>query len=379
MLDFLSQVTVEAVIVPVKSPVSRTPKVLQPTDGVADIRIWENGAIYPSNALIAEFNLEYTAKDAEESGNGLDFIDSSLMPSIKTPQRFLALAITPRKSGKIDVFRGTTYKEDGTPAASVATQGTAMFGKETLLPLIKEVYNVVSNEEGFIDLIIYRNNGITSPANFFHFPKTVTRGEAKGTTSYVRRNDAILFPYCPIAGSTIVEPEAQEETVAENVIEVPAIEMPTQIAETPVTPNEATPVKTGEEVAQELQAKYAEPEYDTLQVGKETIEVEKETNPLFLKLQADRAAAAAAKQPTSAPFEDEAVEEVAEEVVVDDALQIQEDIENGEYDSEEEEEQTDFDPFETPVEEPIVEEVIDEIPVNPFADVPFTRPEAVAK
>src|SRR5690606_11617595 len=119
MLDFLSQVTVEAVIVPVKSPVSRTPKVLQPADAVADLRIWENGAIYPSNALIAEYNLEYTAKDAEESGYGLDFIDSSLMPSIKTPQRFLALAITPRKSGKIDVFRGTTYKEDGTPAASV--------------------------------------------------------------------------------------------------------------------------------------------------------------------------------------------------------------------------------------------------------------------
>lgn len=362
MLSFLSQVTVEAVVVPAKAPATqRGPREYQPKDDVADLRIWDNGAVYPSNALVAEYNLEYTTKGADDAGNGFDVVDTDLMPVIKTPQRFVGLSVTPRKEGKIDIFRATTYDEDLSPVNSVTTQGTAMYGKETMLPLLKEVYNVVPNDEGYIDLKLVREFPIQSPNGIFQFPKTVTRGERKGETSYVRRENQTIFPIAPTEGSKFVEPEVVEEApeVAEAVVEVPAMNIPTgSIAEVPATPEEC--FKTGEQVAQELQNKYAEDpdkEYDVMKVGNIEVEVEKETNSLFLGLKKESTEVVedtAIK--SSDPF---ATEE--EEVLVTDADVIQENLEAGAFDEE------------------VEEELVDEAPADPFADVPFTKPTAAAK
>ena len=372
MLAFLSQVTVEAVVVPVKATAqARAPKEYQPKDDIADLRIWENGAIYPSNALVAEFNLEYTAKDSANSGNGFDIVDTALVTTIKTPQRFIAISATARKEGKLDVFRATTYKEDGSASTSVTVQGTAMYGKESLLPLLKEVYNVVPNEEGFIDLVIFRAMPITSPNGIFHFPKTVSRGENKGQVSYVRRENQTIYALSPVEDSKFITPEevVEEETPAQDVIEIPVLDLPG----TRPTPSAEHPTPESD-VLKEVPSKPAqEPidteKYDVLKVGNIEVEVEKETNPLFLNIAKQNEEAQ--KVESTDPFA--TLEEEEEDVVITDAEIIQDEVEAGAYDEEGDET---IDEDAEVIEED--EDFVGSAPSNPFADVPFTRPSAAA-
>lgn len=206
-LSFLSQVTV-APVETKKAVVIRAKKQFQPE--TADLRIWNSGAIYPSNALIAEFDLEYRAKDAEDKGFGADIIDVRAMPSINTPQPFIALSFTKKDAGKVDIFGSVGYGEDGSPKVTVAEQGAATFGKETLLPLLKEVYDLEPNEEGFIDLNIVREMPFNSPNGIYLFPKTVSRGERKGEVSYVRRENQTVYALIP----ALVEESATEANSA---------------------------------------------------------------------------------------------------------------------------------------------------------------------
>jgi hypothetical protein len=190
-LSFLSQVTVVAVE-SVKKPAARVAKQWQPL--TADLRIWSSGAVFPSADLIAEFSLEYTNKNTPEVvANGIDIIDIAEMAAISTPQRFIAMSVTAKSESRIDLFGITRYAEDGTPTASVAEQGSATFGKEYLLPLLKEVYGVEPNEEGFIDLNIVRSMPFTSANGIFRFPKLVSRGAQKGEVSYVRRENQTVY------------------------------------------------------------------------------------------------------------------------------------------------------------------------------------------
>jgi hypothetical protein len=189
-LSFLSQVTVAAVET-VKKPVTRVAKQYQPVG--ADLRIHASGAIFPSDALIAEFGLDYTVRDSDVPAFGFDIIDIADMPGIKSPERFIAISPVPKSAAKVDLFGMTKYDEAGAPLASVAAQGSATFGKEVLLPLLAEVYSAVPNEEGFIDLNILRDIPFTSPNGIFMLPKLVSRGDKKGEVSYIRRENQTVY------------------------------------------------------------------------------------------------------------------------------------------------------------------------------------------
>lgn len=197
-LSFLSQVTVAAVE-SVKKPVARVAKQYQPL--TADLRIWTSGAVYPSAALIAEMGLEYLPKGADDKAYGFDIIDIAEMAAITSPERFLAISMTEKTASRVDLFGMTRFDEAGAPLSSVAEQGSATFGKESLLPLLKEVYGVEPNEEGFIDLVIHRATPFTSPNGIFRFPKVVSRGAQKGEVSYVRRENQTVFPLIAVESS----------------------------------------------------------------------------------------------------------------------------------------------------------------------------------
>jgi hypothetical protein len=211
-LSFLSQVTVAAVEA-VKKPVTRVAKQYQPV--TADLRIHASGAIYPSDALIAEFNLEYTDKGSDAPSFGMDVIDVAQMPAIQSPERFLAVSFVPKSAPKVDLFGMTKFSEDGTPMTKVGEQGSATFGKETLLPLLAEVYAAVPNEEGFIDLNILRDMPFTSPNGIFMFPKTVSRGEKKGEISYTRRENQTVYALIAVTPEGAPAPEEEAQPVTE--------------------------------------------------------------------------------------------------------------------------------------------------------------------
>jgi len=216
MLSFLSKVTVSAVEPAKKTPAARPKKQYQPIN--ADIRIWASGAVFPSAALVVEFNLGYQSKEAEHKGFGFDIIDIEQMPAIKSPERFVAISATLKNAGKVDIFSSVGYNEaDGSPKVTVEEQGAATFGKEVLLPLLKEVYNVEPNEEGFIDLNIFRDMPFVSPNGIFNFPKTVSRGDKKGETTYTRRENQSVYALVPFASET---------DTAENAAELSADDLP---------------------------------------------------------------------------------------------------------------------------------------------------------
>jgi hypothetical protein len=211
-LSFLDNATIEEVT---KSP--RTgggkSKAWNPAADFPGIRIWKDGSVFPSEALVKQFDLEYktaTVTKGEDDkkeityangqGNGLDVIDSKAWGQLGgVSERFIAVAVTPKELPKVDMFARTLFDDKGAPLASVLDQGSPTFGENTLLPLLKEVYNVEPNEEGFMDLriILDQNLKALSPNGVFHLPKTISRGAEKGKADYVRRENIDIFVIVP--------------------------------------------------------------------------------------------------------------------------------------------------------------------------------------
>lgn len=239
-LKFLSNVKVEDVA-PAGARTSNAPKQRNPNPTFLGFRIWADGSVYPSQALVDQFNLEYpnatvvTADEKDgsvkttfvvegEPGNGMDVIDTRKWGQIKTPQHFIAVAFSPKNSPKIDLFGLTRYTETGAPAASVMTQGASTFGKKSLLPVIEELYGVTPNEEGFIDMAVDTSVKLSSANGLELLPKVIVRGENAGKADYVRRENVDIFAVVPTAievaatsqEENMLTLEDSDDTVAED-------------------------------------------------------------------------------------------------------------------------------------------------------------------
>lgn len=178
---------------------------------IGDIRVFKTGAVYPSQKLVNDFNLEYSSKDAEHQGMGFDVIDSREWNQMSSPVPFLMVAHVPKKAGRVDMFAQTSYNEDGTPVSSVMDQGTVTFGKK-LLQMVKEVYGVEPTEEkDYIDLSIVADDNLAqalaSAKGIYFLPKTKTRGENKGKADYERRENVAIYAFIPTA---VAMPGTQE-------------------------------------------------------------------------------------------------------------------------------------------------------------------------
>jgi len=166
----------------------------------ADLRVFKDGSVYPSAALVNEFNLGYQKKDAVEKGFGFDVFLSREYPNTQNwpkEHQVILIASIKKDAGKVDLFSSTGYDESGEPLSDVMTQGANTFGK-TLLEWVKETYGEEPTEEkNYVDLVIARGNALATDTGIYYVPKRVSRGEEKGKVTIVTRENLTLFPLVP--------------------------------------------------------------------------------------------------------------------------------------------------------------------------------------
>lgn len=162
-----------------------------PVNG-ADLRVFRDGRVYPSQALVDKYNLEYQPKGAEVPGFGLDVVDSiqwAMYP--KGAPRVVFVAAVSRHLPKVDLFHRTTYNEDGTPVNTVQTQGNKNI---QLVESLKAVGLFANEADRFVDLRVATEYPVTSPDGIYYLPKTVERGSDKGKPTYQKRENITLYP-----------------------------------------------------------------------------------------------------------------------------------------------------------------------------------------
>jgi hypothetical protein len=206
----------------------------------ADIRVYKNGEVYPSPALVKAWGLAYGNKPEPvqvgdkmvtpgPSGNGIDLIDSrNWAQAASLPQPVIFAAACPRSQGRVDLFGSTSYTEDGKPASDVLTQGATTAGKN-LLVMLKEVYGIEPDETtGFIDLkIMTEQEPLRTQSGIYNIPKTIRRGDKQGEVSYVRREKIDIYalvPYSFLTGNQpqgAVRAEEQQQTAGPALMHEP--------------------------------------------------------------------------------------------------------------------------------------------------------------
>jgi hypothetical protein len=205
MFDFLDSVELVEVVEETKEVVSRKLE-YNPTNG-ADFRVFADGRIFPSLALVEELGLEYTDKDAAK-GNGFDVFSTKAWDFYpkNAPAHAVLISVVSKALPKVDVFSTTRYNADGSPISSVIDQGASTFGKELLL-LLEDVYNpepanleeaatympLLTNKK-FIDLKILTAKRIATKDDIYYIPKMVTKGKDAGSIEHIRRENLSLHP-----------------------------------------------------------------------------------------------------------------------------------------------------------------------------------------
>jgi hypothetical protein len=180
--DFLKSLKLKETTTTDKPKTEKTPEIL-------GLRVFKNGRIYPSKALVERFKLEYGVRGE----CGIDFFSSgdwTLYPKDQAPVIFVAFV--PREESKISLF--SSYKKtETTEKPSVLTQGPKA---PELLELVKTTYK--RDDVLFIDLAVDVNIPVTTLNGIYNIPKTIARGPKKGTATYIRRENVVLYPLVPV-------------------------------------------------------------------------------------------------------------------------------------------------------------------------------------
>lgn len=255
-LDFLNDIKVEEVASK-SAPRPARKGNLNPAADFMGIRVWKNGAVYPSKALVDAFHLEYPTKVkrtvnveqpitnpdgtvstqsvAKEEmvvpegtvANGFDVFTLSSWSQIdeatRNARKLILVGISPKSASKVDLFNISKYNEDGSPKMSVMEQGAMTFGADNLLPMLADTYGVTPNEEGFIDvqLVVGINLASKVPNGIFILPKVISRGKDAGKADFVRRENISVCPLI-VADNHVSAPVQTEDTVPTGRIEEPA-------------------------------------------------------------------------------------------------------------------------------------------------------------
>ena len=205
-LDFLNDISLK----PAEVRATRAHVDTAPVSG-ADLRLFKDGRVFPSEQLVEDNNLEYVTK-GDVTGNGFDIIDSAHFPSYPAEQpRLVMISEASKDQPKVDLFGSVGYDDDGNPKTSVITQGSKTTGA-WMIELLEEVYGEELFPEGvrYVDLKIRTEFGLTTPNNIYLLPKKVARGANKGTITYQRRTDTTLWPL------VVLTLEEVEETVTDD-------------------------------------------------------------------------------------------------------------------------------------------------------------------
>lgn len=250
LLGFLKSSTVEEAKDTPKGKGGKS-KQWNPVPSILAIRVWKDGSVFPSQALVDKFQLEYQkakitktlvpakevaglseeAKAAMEkpepvykntyeypdgTGNGFDVINSTEWGQFKGKEGQAMLFVAPvlKSEPKVDLFSTTNYEETGIPIMSVMDQGAVTFGTKVLLPAIEKVYGIkLTEEKEFVDMEvveILENFNITEhfSKNIMFVPKVISRGEKQGQMDYERREGAKVYGFIP---AELVNPEAYKK------------------------------------------------------------------------------------------------------------------------------------------------------------------------
>lgn len=233
-LSFLQNIALIAVDQPVRRSGGGKRKEWNPPTGLA-VRLWKDGRVFPSQALVDKFDLEYRPRLTEEQitaikegtlakpfpGRGFDVADSEEFEQFKTDVRLLIVSPVEKDAGKVELFSACSYQEDGiTPKTSVMDQGTHTFGRSFLVPAVEAIYGIKfktteangeDSEEGveYVDLVFVGkpDSDLDDPQPFrlppnkstAFLPKRLSRGEKAGELTVVTRKNPelyVLYPKC---------------------------------------------------------------------------------------------------------------------------------------------------------------------------------------
>lgn len=196
-LSFLKdgvQVTPNATKQPSSRGIERNP-------AAADIRIFSNGAAYPSASLVKRFGLEYTSVGGVV-GNGFDvFYSKEFGNTAGDPNKFIMIASVAKDSAKVDLFATTRYDDKQDPISSIMSQGTP---NPWLISLLETAYGIQIPKGEYIDLTLVKDEGLSAKLQsatngIYYVPKAIARGAKKGEPSYVRRENLDIYVLAPQA------------------------------------------------------------------------------------------------------------------------------------------------------------------------------------
>lgn len=240
-LSFLSNVKLEVVKPAGINKREAAPKL--PTD--ADLRVFANGKVFPSEAFAAKYDLEFQPRiqggtlekpTYTTPGNGLDVFSSKKWGMImgQLPTELIFCTVVPKSSPKVDMFAATKYNADNTPIASVFTQGASVFSKDVLVPMIADIYGINWDAVEYVDLVVATDNPLVSPNGVYHLPKVVSSGPLKGEDTYIRRENLTICPL--LIKDTVQKTGETEESQLKHGVETKPELVPTTelVAETPV-------------------------------------------------------------------------------------------------------------------------------------------------
>lgn len=165
------------------------------------LRVFKDGAVYPSQELVDMFNLEYTNTDAVDSGNGFDVFSS--LDWIQLPKAnsdgeaitpVLFIASSSKDLPKIDLFG--SCKLDNT---SVLTQGSK---RPELINKLREIYDLPVSEtedllfldKNYVDLEIKQDVVVFPGLPAYYIPKKIIKGVNSGNMSYEIRQNLVINP-----------------------------------------------------------------------------------------------------------------------------------------------------------------------------------------
>lgn len=191
------------------------------------IRIFKDGAVYPSEDLVNHFDLEYKSKDSAIQGNGLDIVDSSKWGKQypASGPHYIFVTASSKSLPKVDLFAQVNYDEEGNPIKSVLEQGSK---RPELIELIRDMYNLNLRTEltsegekvvddlfkgkSYVDLDVNVDVSLPTATNIFHLPKYVSRGPKKGSSDYVRRENSVFHPLTVVVNNSVeVAVESEHE------------------------------------------------------------------------------------------------------------------------------------------------------------------------
>lgn len=190
------------------------------------IRVNEKGMVTPSKALIEKFDLEFKPKGHEGSaGNGLDIFATSLLKTFnvvnsKIPNT-VAVAISPKSSPALDLFKSVSYDSDGNPKSLVA-DGITCKGGQILWLVAKKIFGKMDpefvknmTEAGFIDLEIIPTCAYSGEVKAPKFD--IVEGALKAKSKPFSRASADIHFLVPFTGEygQQIEEEESSPVVAE--------------------------------------------------------------------------------------------------------------------------------------------------------------------